>query len=404
MSLSARRETTKKDAGAYVSASKKAKGEILDRLVVEVGWSRANARRQLGRAFKRGRPAGAVARKPRPPTYGYDTVRVLQQVWVVAGQPCGKYLAAVMETTLANMEAHILTGSFGRARARYSPAVHAQLLATSAATIDRLLAPFKQSMYPDGKSTTRSRRNQYTEAIPIMSRIPDIDWQPGLVAIDTVAHCGNNAKGQYAFTLTVTGVFTGWTINRAIKNKASRWVVGDMDEIQKEFPYSIDHAHTDNGSEFLNDPVTKWCDAHNIRMTRSRPHHSNNNPFVEQKNGAVVRRSAFNYRYDTDTELVLLNELWLLVNLRKNLFQSTKKVTGYQLSRRGKSVRSYDDPRTPAKRIKDTGIMLEPQRHHMDELYASLDLAGLTNRINEIQQRLIRLAAAKTYSQSPHAA
>ena len=100
----------------------------------------------------------------------------------------------------------------------------------------------------------------------------------------------------------------------------------------------------------------------------------------------------------------LLNELWPLVNLRKNLFLPTKKVTGYHLSRKGKSVRSYDDPRTPADRIKDTGIMLEPQRHYLDELYASLDLAGLTNRINEIQQRLIRLAAAKTYSQAPHAA
>ena len=309
-----------------------------------------------------------------------------------------------MGTTLANMDAHIRAGAFGRVRARYSPAVHDQLLAMSAATIDRLLAPFKLSMYPDGKSTTRSRRNQYTESIPIMSRIPDIDWQPGLVAIDTVAHCGNNAKGQYAFTLTATDVYTGWTSNRAIKNKAAKWVVKAMDEILDEFPYPIDHIHSDNGSEFLNDPVTTWCNAHNIRMTRSRPHHSNDNPFVEQKNEAVVRRSAFNYRYDTDAELGLLNELWPLVNLRKNLFLPTKKVTGYHLSRKGKSVRSYDDPRTPADRIKDTGIMLEPQRHYLDELYASLDLAGLTNRINEIQQRLIRLAAAKTYSQAPHAA
>ena len=117
-----------------------------------------------------------------------------------------------------------------------------------------------------------------------------------------------------------------------------------------------------------------------------------------------MRRSAFNYRYDTETELRLLNELWPLVNLRKNLFLPTKKVTGYHLSGKGKSVRSYDDPRTPAQRIKDTGIMLEPQRRHMEDLYANLDLAGLTNRINEIQQQLIRLAAAKTYSQAPHAA
>lgn len=113
LTLSARREITKKEAGAYATASKKAKGEILDRLVAEVGWSRANARRALRTALRRRGPARAVARKPRPPTYGYDTVKVLQQVWVVAGQPCGKYLAAVMVATLANMEAHIGSGAFG---------------------------------------------------------------------------------------------------------------------------------------------------------------------------------------------------------------------------------------------------------------------------------------------------
>ncbi|ALV44156.1 hypothetical protein MB46_00135 [Arthrobacter alpinus] len=97
---------------------------------------------------------------------------MLRQVWVVAGLPCGKYLAAVMESTLANMKAHARAGSFGRAWVRYGPEVHTQLLAISAAAIDRLLAPFKRSMYPEGKSTTRSRRNQYMEAVPIMPRIP----------------------------------------------------------------------------------------------------------------------------------------------------------------------------------------------------------------------------------------
>ncbi|WP_315914642.1 transposase family protein [Arthrobacter sp. lap29] len=89
--------------------------------------------------------------------------------------------------------------------------------------------------------------------------------------------------------MTVTDPVTGWTINRAIKNKAAKWVVAAMEEIQDEFPYPIDHVHSDNGSEFLNEAVTTWCNTHNIRMTRSRPHHSNDNPFVEQKNGAIVR-------------------------------------------------------------------------------------------------------------------
>lgn len=404
LSLSARREITKKEARAYASASKKGKGQILDRLVGEVGWSRANARRQLNAALARRGPARAVQRKPRPRSYGYDTLKVLQRVWDVAGQPCGKYLAAVMASTLANLEAHADTGSFGDVRARFTSEVREQLLRMSPATIDRLLAPHKRMLRPGGKSTTRSRKNRHSEAIPIMTHVAAVDWQPGLVAIDTVAHCGHTTKGQYASTLTVTDVFTGWTINQAVRNKAAVWIAQAMEDIQAQFPYPIDHVHSDNGSEFLNDPVTKWADDHDVKMTRSRPEHSNDNPFAEQKNGAIVRKSAFDYRYDTDTELALLNELWPLVNLRKNLFLPTKKVTGWRVTGRGKTVRTYDQPRTPADRVLDTGILLPPERGQLEALRASIDLADLTHQIGRIQRRLIALAEAKTYAQAPHAA
>jgi transposase InsO family protein len=404
LSLSARREITKKEARAYARASKKARGEILDRLVAEVGWSRANARRQLHAASARQGAARAVTRKPRPRSYGYDTLKVLQRVWEVSGRPCGKYLAAMMGPALANLEAHLGTGSFGQAETRYDPEVRAQLLKMSAATIDRLLAPHKRTLHPGGKSTTRSRKNRHAEVIPIMTHVAPVDWQPGLVAIDTVAHCGHSTKGQYAFTLTVTDVFTGWTINQAIKNKAGVWVAQAMEDIQGQFLYPIDHVHSDNGSEFLNDPVTTWADDHDIRMTRSRPEHSNDNPFAEQKNGAIVRRSAFDYRYDTDLELKLLNELWSLVNLRKNLFLPTKKVTGWTLTAAGKTVRTYDQPRTPADRVLDSGILLAPERERLQSMHESTDLAELTDHISRIQRRLINLAESKTYAQAPQAA
>lgn len=404
LSLAARREITKKEARAYASASKKAKGQILDRLVAEVGWSRANARRAVKTALARRGPASAVKRKPRPRTYGYDTLKVLQRVWEVAGRPCGKYLAAVMGSTLANMDAHAATGAFGQAFGRYSPEVRSQLLMMSAATIDRLLAPHKQALHPGGKSTTRSRKNRHAEVIPIMTHVAAIDWQPGLVAIDTVAHCGHTTRGQYAFTLTVTDVFTGWTINQAIKNKAGIWVAQAMEDIQAQFLYPIDHVHSDNGSEFLNDPVTAWCQQHDAQMTRSRPQHSNDNPFAEQKNGAIVRHSAFNYRYDTDTELDLLNQLWTLVNVRKNLFLPTKKVTGFTRTRAGKTVRTYDAPATPADRVIASGILLPPERAQLKAMHASTDLAELTDHITRVQHRLIASAEAKTYAQAPQAA
>jgi hypothetical protein len=193
-------------------------------------------------------------------------------------------------------------------------------------------------------------------------------------------------------------------LNQAIKNKASKWVVQSLGGIQNQFPYWIDHIHTDNVAEFLNNPDAELADAQHIRMSRSRPHHSNDNPFVEQRNGDIVRRSAFNYRNDTDAELALLNELWPLVNLPKNLFLPTKKAIGYRLTRTGKHVRDYDAPRTPADRVKDTGIMLPPERAALEEFYRTVDLAALTRRIVDIQDQLIRLAAAKTHSQSTRVA
>ncbi len=139
-------------------------------------------------------------------------------------------------------------------------------------------------------------------------------------------------------------------------------------------------------------------------MTRSRPELSNDTPFAEQKNGAVARRSAFDYGYDTDAELALLNELWPLVNFRKNLFLPTKKVTGWTRTAGGKTLRTYDRPRTPADRIMNTGILLPPERERLAALRASVDVADLSERVTRIQHKLIYLAEAKTYAQSAPAA
>lgn len=137
----------------------------------------------------------------------------------------------------------------------------------------------------------------------------------------------------------------------------------------------------------------------NLLATRSRPRHSNDNPFVEQKNGDIVRKDAFYYRYDTPRELAVLKALWPLVNVRKNLFTPTTKAVGYKISRSGRQVRAYDAPCTPADRVRLTGVMLPPQREALDQLYWDTDLAELTRRIHQLQQELIRLAEAKTQAQ-----
>ena len=136
MSMSARREITKKHAAEYAKASKTAKGVMLDRLVLTTGWSRANARRALTAAVKRKGTAKAVKRKPRPPTYGYDTLKLLIQVWNLSGRPSGKYLSATMGIWLPKLEKHHELDE-----KRLTEHTRAQLLAVSGATIDRMLKP-----------------------------------------------------------------------------------------------------------------------------------------------------------------------------------------------------------------------------------------------------------------------
>src|SRR5690554_6949499 len=138
LSMSVRREITKKHAAEYAKASKKAKGVMLDQLVATTGWSRANARRALTAASKRKGPAKAVKRTPRSRTYGYDTLKLLIQVWNFAGRPSGKYLATTTPIWLPKLEQHHELDV-----TRLNDHTRAQLLTVSGAPIDRLLKPIR---------------------------------------------------------------------------------------------------------------------------------------------------------------------------------------------------------------------------------------------------------------------
>jgi len=143
LSMAARHEVTKKYAREYAGSAKKDKGRMLDELVGVTGWSRANARRAIATVGKRRGRAGSVRRKQRAPTYGYDTLKVLIEVWTLIGEPCGKYLAPIMAATLERLE---VFGELDQVGHRLTPQVRAQLVAMSPVTIDRMLRPTKAAL------------------------------------------------------------------------------------------------------------------------------------------------------------------------------------------------------------------------------------------------------------------
>ncbi len=400
LSMAARQEITKKYAREYAAAAKKDKGRMLDELVGVSGWSRANSRRAIAAASKRRGPARAVVRKPRAATYGYDTLKVLIQVWTVLGEPCGKYLAPIMEASLAQLEGF---GELDQVAARLTEPVRAQLVAMSPATIDRMLRPTKAARYPAAKSATRPSAT-LRSSIGVRQAMDEMEKAPGFFEIDLVAHCGHSLKGEHAWTLTATDVYTGWTENIAIRNRAHTRVVAAIEEVADRLPYPMLGLDCDNGGEFINHALIGWCAERAIFMTRARAHTSNDNAHVEQKNGDIVRRSAFRYRYDTVEELALLGELWGLVNRRKNLFLPTKKANSWRTTKAGRNTRTYDQPKTPYQRLRDeAGFLTPPAQHQLQALHEKTNPAELTRNINRIQQALIASAKDKTLAQRERA-
>lgn len=397
--MAARREITKKYAREYVRAGKAEKGRLLDGLVATTGWTRDHARRAIRQASSRHGAASQVQRRPRPRKYSYDALIVLTEVWRLAGQPSGKYLAAVMDDTLERL---IRFRELGKVTPRLNLEVLDELHAMSAATIDRYLKPHKDAAYPVALSGTKPS-HILRSSIPVRTSTDEPLTTPGFLELDTVAHCGHTLKGEFLRTLSATDPVTGWTLLRSIANNAFVHIHAALEWITSTAPVPVAGVDFDNGSEFMNWGVIAWCDDHQIPVTRSRPYQHNDNAHIEQRNGDWVRKHAFRYRYETQAELGLLNDLWTQVMARKNHLLPCVKATGWTQTSSGRKKRTYDKPRTPYQRLIDADILDQHTRQRLEREHAGLNPAKITRRINQIQQQLIDLAAARTQGTRPAA-
>lgn len=395
LSMSSRAEITTRYATAYVGAAKKDRGRVLDQVVEVTGWSRDNARRRLRRAAAasgRGRQVAQPPRKPRAAKYSYDALKVLQRVWACSGGQCGKYLAASMGIQLDGLERH---GELTDGVDRYSPEVRAELLAMSAATIDRYLKTAKAKAQISGVSTTKPSP-LLRSSITVRKAGDEVEAEPGFFEGDTVAHCGPTLKGEFARTLNLTDVHTGWVFTRSVRNNANTHILAGLKAGIHEIPYEVTGLDFDNGTEFLNKAVIKWAGEQEIFFTRSRPYKKNDQATIESKNNHLVRRYGFYYRYDTDAERAVLNRLWKLVNDRLNYLTPTIKPTGYGASRDGRRRRLYDEPMTPLDRLLAAGVLSPAQESELIAYRDSLNPAAIARQIADLQAALLRLAKDKT--------
>jgi hypothetical protein len=389
----ARKELTKSKAKDYQRASKKRKGQILDNLCEDTGWSRDNARRQLKRYLTidaRKKPA----KKTRPLKYSARAQTVLINTWALSGTSCGQYLAeqikdGLLKRLVAHKELRCERHNSG-AVIKVGDPVLDELAAMSSATIDRYLKKARKAIEPLSKSTTKKSSYPLRNEIPFGKSYTQRD-RPGYLSTDTVAHCGASLKGDHLWTLNTTDVVTGWTETITIQSRARKWIIEGHDVLLESFPYPVAGVNYDGGSEFINYDMLDYAKMHNYQMTRSRPYHSNDNAHIEQKNFDIVRKHAFRYRYEGEYALIVLNRLWYWVNLRKNYLIPTRKCQGHTKTASGRTRGIYDRPQTPYGRVMQSSCVSKESKARLKKTFEGLNDAEITRNINKLQQELLGL-------------
>jgi len=388
LTLRERQSVVRELARKYLRAPRKEKGRILDQLAQLTGYNRSYAARALRAAAQ---PAWKRKQTPkkkggRKPVYGHDVICALTRVWAILDGPCGKRLAPFLPEIVPILE------RFGELRLDHQ--VRQKLTSMSASTIDRLLAPTRKKLTLKPRSGTKPGTLLKGE-IPVKTFADWQDSEPGFLEIDLVAHDGGSPSGDYAQTLDAVDVATGWTETMAVKNKAQKWVFQALEEIIHRCPFPVKGIDSDNGAEFINAHLMRYCAQHQITFTRSRPYKKNDSCHVEQKNWSVVRRTVGYGRYDTEEEVSVLNQLYQLLRLYTNYFQPVRKLQHKE--RNGAKVKkSYDVAKTPYQRVLLAPQVSDEVKARLQAEYSTLNPAELKRQIARLKAKLVELRRAKS--------
>jgi hypothetical protein len=298
------------------------------------GFHRDYARRALRSALtlRVARP-----RVSRAPKYDGRVVAALEKCWPVLNAPAGKRLAPMLAELVPLLRRH--------RELDLDDAIAAVLTGMSPATIDCRLVAARSKLLLRGRSHTKP-------GSMLKSRIEMRTWAehgentPGFVEIDLAGHEGGNPHGKFCFTLTVTDIATGWTENRTVASKAQVHVFAALTDVVEHRPFPVKGIDSDNGSEFINDHLFRYCQNKKLKFTRSRSGNKNDGAHVEQKNWTAVRQLVGYLRYDTEAELLLLNNIWVLQSLIGNHFRPQQKLIS-KVRDGAKVIKRYDPAQSP---------------------------------------------------------
>jgi hypothetical protein len=378
-----RREYLRAIYNRYHRSGPEKKGAILDEFCRVCGYHRKYAIRLLNGPRPEARPR---PRRGRGPTYGRQVIQALVLVWEAAGYPWSVRLKALLPLWLPWL----------RKRIPMTPATERRLLTISSRQIDRRLksrkTELRRRIYGRTKPGTLLKHH-----IPIKTDHWDVT-RPGFTEIDLVSHSGNCAEGEFAHSFNLTDIHSTWTETRAVLGKGQTGIVAALEDMRQSLPFSLLGIDSDNGSEFLNDQLVRYCRTGRIQFTRGRPYKKDDNAHIEQKNWTHVRRLIGWDRYDSPAAVGLLNDLYRHeLRLMMNFFQpSVKLIRKERIGSRLKRV--YDSPQTPLERLRSCPGIDKKVIAELLKLRAATDPFVLAQIIEKKIDRIADLASRRDRS------
>lgn len=348
MTVDERYKYLRKMKTRYVKASREERKQLLDEMEQVTELHRKSLIRLL---------SSPLERKPRTRqrgrTYDGEVDAAIGVVSAVLDYPCAERLTPNLPWMAEHLARH--------EELEVSDALLEQLGGISIATVERRLHAMRPHQPRRPRKPPRAP-NAALQGVP-MERIPWDIQEPGHLEVDLVHHCGPSASGEYVHTLQLVDVATGWGERRAMLGRSYLVTQDAFRYVLKRLPFPVRKAHPDNGPEFFNNHMRRfWAEEYpEAQLSRSRPYHKNDNPFIEQRNANPVRAYVGYDRLDTVAQTLALNELYDLMWLYHNFFQPVMRVAEKTVvSEEGQPTRirrRYDQARTPLDRLCDMKVL-----------------------------------------------
>lgn len=342
MTMNTKTEVIRTHLPEYLKASRKEKGYILDYLTVVLGLRR----KSIGRALKRRQLYDPLHphKKPGPKRiYTPNVIAALKDIWEAGNEVCGELLYPVINEYIDILVRDKLW--------HHDQEATDKLRHMSLGTVKRKVGNFFK-IRRGHKGISATKPSALKKLIPIFTG-PWKDKPPGYGQIDTVVHCGSTLLGDMVYTLNYTDAATYTVIPRAQWNKGQEATQKSMAVIQERLYFPWLGAHPDTGSEFINRFVVAWCEKEKIELSRSRPGKKNDNMYVEERNGHVIRKTVGYIRLDCSEAVAALNSLYDVLTPYLLHFVTVRRTLEKERIA-SKYRRSYEKiPKTPYQRILD---------------------------------------------------